>query len=418
MLPKSNTATLSRRSLQSEPSLLGLALTGFFAVSGCGDDWSETSSHSPSADSDASATDAGPNTPTAGDASATIDASTESVSSSGLTSRSPEAASSSAASSGSVAVTSDDGASTGASSDAGVSSDIGATLAGPDGGSVDVDVDRDGVSLGDGDCNDFNDAIFPGAPELALDGVDSDCDGGDSPAMTLVWSSTPDADQVDALALLDMDHDGTISLAEFNEHCGHSAKLVGQSRPGLLQYHAACAGTNSCRGMVLQTWGELYEHSCRGVNFCAGWSCVETAADAGRSGEVAFDDAHCRNCHGAEDGSFEVFVPPDTDAETYLAGFWETRSDDYLRSIIGFGVSYTTAGGYRMANMPGAHSLLARAEIDRLIVYLRGLPLTPYPLDLPGHIDHNGMPDAGSMTNDSMTGASATDATSSGPNTN
>jgi hypothetical protein len=44
-----------------------------------------------------------------------------------------------------------------------------------------ADVDGDGFSQADGDCNDADDAVFPGAPELPGDGVDSDCDGEDDP---------------------------------------------------------------------------------------------------------------------------------------------------------------------------------------------------------------------------------------------
>ena len=47
----------------------------------------------------------------------------------------------------------------------------------PDGTGVDgfyVDRDRDGVSPAEGDCNDDNPMVYPGAPELC-DGLDHDC---------------------------------------------------------------------------------------------------------------------------------------------------------------------------------------------------------------------------------------------------
>ena len=51
----------------------------------------------------------------------------------------------------------------------------------PDSGLHD-DIDQDGFTPSDGDCNDDDDTVHPGATETAGDGVDSDCDGEDDPA--------------------------------------------------------------------------------------------------------------------------------------------------------------------------------------------------------------------------------------------
>lgn len=47
---------------------------------------------------------------------------------------------------------------------------------------VNDDVDMDGVSINDGDCDDNNASIYPAAPgEMAGDGIDTDCNGEDNP---------------------------------------------------------------------------------------------------------------------------------------------------------------------------------------------------------------------------------------------
>ena len=44
----------------------------------------------------------------------------------------------------------------------------------------DYDHDRDGYAPADGDCDDTDASVYPGAPETAGDGIDQDCDGADA----------------------------------------------------------------------------------------------------------------------------------------------------------------------------------------------------------------------------------------------
>jgi hypothetical protein len=232
-------------------------------------------------------------------------------------------------------------------------------------GAASTDLDADGHLATDGDCNDRNDAVYPGARERSLDGVDSDCDGADNPTLG-------EDRFAEALPLIDADGDGAVSLSEFEAACARGAMVFGAAEPGIVQTHAACGGTTACRGMVLHAWEQLYEHDCRGVNGCAGWSCVEATADAGRDGPTAYTAATCDWCHGG-DGTFGVHVPAGEDPTTFVASFFSSRTDTALRSAIAFGRAGIGPDGVATRDMPGAHERLSRAEMDRLIAHLRTL---------------------------------------------
>jgi hypothetical protein len=240
---------------------------------------------------------------------------------------------------------------------------------------LDDDVDNDGVTTADGDCDDFNTAVHPGARERSLDGVDSNCDDEERPRLG-------DNHFADAMGLMDTDSDGAISFAEFEIACAQSALpfLDANGRPGVVEVHASCAGTSSCRGMNIHPWNEVFQHDCRGVNQCAGWSCVETAVDEERTGQQAYETVGCLNCHtGTTDGHsdpavFKVLVPEGDDVDATVAGFLD-RSDTRFQTAIAFGISGLSTSDHAVSNMPGHFEHLSLREIDAVVSYVRTLPL-------------------------------------------
>lgn len=54
------------------------------------------------------------------------------------------------------------------------------------------------------------------------------------------------------------------------------------SMGGTMEYHSHCGGENSCQGMSYDTnTGVFSEHTCAGLNTCAGYSCVVCGGDSG-----------------------------------------------------------------------------------------------------------------------------------------
>ncbi len=225
------------------------------------------------------------------------------------------------------------------------------------------DLDGDGFPTDKGDCDDKNDTVYPGARERTGDGIDSNCDGDERPALG-------DNHFADVVGLLDTDMDGAISFEEFSAACAKHAMVLGKAEPGVVNTHSTCAGTSACRGMQLHPWGEFFEHDCRGVNYCAGWSCTETAVDQKRDGATLFKAAGCNNCHHEENFDFVVLVPQGEDATAAPANLL-AESDDHLRSSIAFGIRGVQPNGVAYQNMPQHYDVMSRAEMNTMIGWIR-----------------------------------------------
>ena len=111
-------------------------------------------------------------------------------------------------------------------------------------GVVGVDGDGDGfdsVATGGTDCDDVDPTVFPGAAEMAYDGVDQDCDGsalddedGDGSASDMATGGSPDCDDTDDTVFpgapevkgdgVDQDCDGEDAMEEEEEPKKESMK--------------------------------------------------------------------------------------------------------------------------------------------------------------------------------------------------
>lgn len=163
-----------------------------------------------------------------------------------------------------------------------------------------------------------------------------------------------------------------LTVAMFKDIC--------EERGGLTQVHASCASTNSCRGLIYNSWANedgkaiVVEHTCRAFNSCLGISCVDMPADGGKTGQEIYEDT-CGGCHaGPEDSEdayamYTVFAEPGGDVEAALAEF-NARSEATLVNNVAFGAVGFYADGTPYSNMPAYHEELSLAETRRVVEYL------------------------------------------------
>jgi len=170
---------------------------------------------------------------------------------------------------------------------------------------VDDDLDGDGVTPCDGDCDDTNADTYPGAAEVC-DGEDNDCDGSLPPEETDQdgdgWSLCDgDCDENDpAMGPGDGDGDG-VSPCD-----GDCDDTDADTYPGAVEI---CDGVdNDCNGAVP---GNEADGDADGVSECDG-DCDDTDADT-YPGAAELCDGIDNTCEGIVDEGF----PPDQDGDGY-----------------------------------------------------------------------------------------------------
>jgi uncharacterized protein YdcH (DUF465 family) len=180
------------------------------------------------------------------------------------------------------------------------------------------------------------------------------------------------------------------SFAELTKKC--------DERGGYTQVHAACGGHNSCAGFSYGDWGPgaamLTEHSCTGVNGCLGLSCVVLPKDSGRSGKELYEETefaeplnNCGGCHGGYNDDNGKFVHDTSYFAVYVlkgsgrnAENWLDRPAAEQERVTAFGARTVLPGGTALQNMAEYHSVLSRAETQRLVEHIRTLKPYIYPI--------------------------------------
>jgi hypothetical protein len=166
-------------------------------------------------------------------------------------------------------------------------------------------------------------------------------------------------------------------------------------RSGYTQIHGACGGHNACAGFSYGDWGPgaatLTEHTCTGVNGCNGLSCVVLPKDSGKTGKQIYETekmfpepfGDCGGCHGGhyDDANkwvkdlsyFALFLAP---GSTRTAQNWLDRPAREQELLTAFGSRGLLANGIAYEHMAEYHTVLSRAETERVVAHIR--TLKPY----------------------------------------
>lgn len=159
---------------------------------------------------------------------------------------------------------------------------------------------------------------------------------------------------------------------------------------GYIEISGHCAGTNTCRGFTYGDWGPsgatLTEHTCAGVNGCNGLYCMVLPKDSGKSGKEIYETkmygdpgpSSCLNCHAvwnddetmADATKFKVYQFADG---TRNKDTWLNRTTAEQERLVAFGVHGVRPDGVAYRNMAPYKDYWSRAEISRVVQYVRTL---------------------------------------------
>ena len=168
---------------------------------------------------------------------------------------------------------------------------------------IDADLDGDGLAFLDGDCDDGDDAVLPGATEIWYDGIDQDCDSNDDDQDGDNFSVDVDCDDASVRinpGMREIWYDG------IDQNCdGRDDDQDGDNFPLALDCDDTAVGVNP--GMR-EVWYDGIDQNCDGKdddqdgdNFPLALDCDDTTVRVNpRMREVWYDGID-QNCDGNDD---------------------------------------------------------------------------------------------------------------------
>jgi len=200
-------------------------------------------------------------------------------------------------------------------------------------------------------------------------------------------------------SLVDVEVEKEISTTDV-QHTYAELTALCDERKGYVEILGSCSSVNSCKGFSYGDWGEesqLVEHTCSGVNGCAGLSCVipERAGSKGdMTGEEimklddkwylerggAYGPKACRTCHaesthndetGDYDYDYSKLKIPVLPGSGRNASNWTQRSAAYQERVVAFGAQHITEDGVRISSMVPYAKLFSKEEIRRVVEFMR-----------------------------------------------